>query len=283
MEAIIVVAIIGIIAGICGVFFTSAFNSYFSTVRRAEMVDMADIAIQRLAREVRLAVPNSLRVSNTANYTYLEFVPTKSGGRYRNNGDGSSSGQFLCSETSAGTTNPTFDVLGPSLLNYVPPIAALDYIVIDNDANLPSGTDVYGLGSRVQIQTVGTNSITTGTPFPNANIICSYQNNRFQVVDQTVKAVTYQCPTQNASAQPIMRYQGYGFNTSQPTATSSFSTGTSVTVAGSTKYAAYCTISYNQNVQQRNGLLYVSVTITDTGGSGETITVFRQIHVDNVP
>jgi len=72
----------------------------------------------------------------------------------------------------------------------------------------------------------------------------------------------------------------YGFNQSQQQP----SGGSMVTslVAGNASYSATCpNVSYMPNVQQRNGLLYFSVTVTDT--SGEKVTVFRQIHVDNSP
>ena len=286
VETIIAIAILGVVAVISSTFIAGAFNSYFSSVRRAEMVTTADVAVQRLAREVKLAVPNSLRMQDSAGNIpcstgtcYIEFVPTKSGGTYRNNGDGSTAGNFLCNAMT-GTINTTFDVLGPGLAT-TPAIAANDFIVIDNDANLPSGTDVYGAvgsGSRTLILTASLaspNSMTISSAFTtNSTIICNYQNNRYQVIDQNIQAVTYSCPMTTPGA--ITRYAAYGFNSSQ--ITSGLTGG--VTVAGNTTYPATCTATYNANAQERNGILSFAITITS---GGETITVFRQIHVDNSP
>jgi len=283
IETIIVIVIVGVISVICAVFIKTGFDSYFNSVRRAEIVEVADIAVQRLAREVRLAVPNSLRVVDSSGNVgscvtgtcFIEFVPTKSGGKYRNNGDGSTAGNFMCDGATVGATSTTFDVFGAPV--YVPG----DYVVVDNDANLPAGDDVYAAsGNRATITSAANNSpISISSAFGDPTVICGYANNRFQIVDQSTQAVTYSCPI-TSSTGSIKRYMNYGFNQSQQQP----SGGSMVTslVAGNASYSATCpNVSYMPNVQQRNGLLYFSVTVTDT--SGEKVTVFRQIHVDNSP
>jgi MSHA biogenesis protein MshO len=292
IEVIIVIVITGIIAVMCAIFIKTSFDSYFASVRRAEMVEVADTAVQLLVREIRLAVPNSLRINDTSNSgactagtCYIEFVPTKSGGRYRNAGDGSSRGNFMCDGATAGATNTMFDIyIGQALAVGVIPVPTYangDYIVVDNDASLTSSgtpSNIYGGGSRAVISSATNASpVTISSAFGNGNIICSYLNNRFQVVDKNTQAVTYACPKTSA-ASSISRYAAYGFNAVQPNAAPG---GSVSTVAGSATYPATCQVSYNQNVQERNGLLYFQVTISNS--SGESVTVFRQIHVDNSP
>ena len=295
IEAIMVIVITGILAGIVAVFITKPVQGYVDSARRAEMTDAADIALRRLVREVRLAVPNSLRVdcASAAGWFYLEFVPTKDGGRYRNQGDGSTSCGGSCLCTAGNAVNTTFDVLGVAP-GSSPSAVANDFVVVDNDASLngdsscSTPSNVYCGGSRARVRSttpaaVGTAAmITTYTAFANSSLICPYINNRYQIVDQTTKAVTYACPT--TAVGTLTRYWNYngssaapdnGFNAVQPTPP----TGGSFTPVVQN---ATCVIDYTQNVQQLNGLLYIKLTIADSA-SGESVVAFRQIHVDNTP
>jgi MSHA biogenesis protein MshO len=78
IEAIMVIVITGILAGVVAVFITRPVQGYVDSVRRAELTDVADVALRRIGRDVRLALPNSLRVSGNS---CIEFIMTKGGGR----------------------------------------------------------------------------------------------------------------------------------------------------------------------------------------------------------
>ena len=95
IEAIIAIVITGIISSMVAIFIKSSIDSYFAAERRAELTEVADLVLRRLSREVRLALPNSLRVATVANVAYIEFIPTSDGGRYRDTGDGSTGGNVL--------------------------------------------------------------------------------------------------------------------------------------------------------------------------------------------
>ena len=103
-----------------------------------------------------------------------------------------------------------------------------------------------------------------GPPLPSPS-------NRFQVVPGT-GPVTYACPLSAAGA--LTRYTGYGFSTAQaPPTSSSSATGL---------LNATCEVDYSPNVMGRTGILFVRVNATDAN-LGETVSVFREIHVDNSP
>jgi hypothetical protein len=89
------------------------------------------------------------------------------------------------------------------------------------------------------------------------------------------RAVTYACPTSAAGAGDVQRYANYGFNAGQLTT----GLGTAALVAQHT----ICEVDYTPNVLQRNGILYIKLTVADGTTSGETVSVFQQIHVDNAP
>jgi len=286
VEAIIVIVVTGILAGVVAVFITSPVQSYADSVRRAELTDAADVSLRYLVREVRLAVPNSLRIdcASVSGWCYLEFVPTKDGGRYRSEGDGSSCGigtapYCLCRSSA---TQATFDVLGIANGGN-PPAVKNDYIVVYNDASLGSGpsctlpANVYcATGSRAQVLSVtaatasASARITTTAALANSPDLCLYTNNRFQVVDKDVQAVTYACPT--ATVGTLTRYSKYGFNPVQSTILPPG--GTASTVINN----ATCVM--DSTLVQGNTLLYIKLTVTDSA-SGERIEAFREVSLDN--
>jgi MSHA biogenesis protein MshO len=253
IEMIMVIVITGIIAGMVAVFIRAPVEGYVDSVRRAELTDAADVALRRITRDVRLALPNSLRVMNSGGVNYIEFIMTSSGGRYRDEADGSTGGDILDFLGDA-----SFDVLGP-----VPEMAANDFIVIYN-LGVP-GADAYAGSNRAQVQTPG------NTVILNASHVFPFRSPsaRFQVVPGGVQAVSYACP---GTAGNLMRHWNYGFNAAQVVPAG----GSSALLAQN----AVCTVDYISAATGRNGLLYLSLTLSS---GGESVTLFNQIHVDNSP
>ncbi|MCX7165039.1 MAG: type II secretion system protein [Rhodocyclales bacterium] len=279
IEAIMAIVITGILAGIVGVFITGPVQGYVDSVRRAELTDAADVALRRITRDLRLALPNSLRVTTSGGVNYMEFIITSAGGRYRDPADGSTAGNFL-SFTTPGTV--TFDVLGTMPAN--PAIAINDYIVVYNlgpgyepanayrrDEAQCDATPVSPGCNIAQVTGIAANVITLdANPFAFQAPPLPSPDARFQVVPGGSRAVTYACPT---AAGNLTRYWNYGFNAVQPTA---FVSGSSTLLAS----ASSCNVEYTANASGRNGLLYLELTLTS---GGESVTLFQQIHVDNAP
>ena len=272
IEIVMVIVIIGIISGMVAVFVVKPVQGYVDAVRRAELTDSADVALRRLTRDVRLALPNSLRVMTSGGNHYIEFIMTSNGGRYRDDSDGSTAGNFL-SWTSA---NLTFDVLGPMPSN--PVLAVNDYIVVNNWGTGYIPADAYAAAdpctncNRAKVSGISANVVTLATnPFAGQSPPLPSPNSRFQVVPGDTKAVTYVCPT--TTAGNLSRYANYGFNAAQ-----AVPSGTPSTLAANVT----CTVDYTSIETVRNGLLYIELKLTDST-SGESVTLFQQIHVDNAP
>ena len=260
-----VMVITGIIAAMVAVFITKPVQGYVDSTRRAEMTDAADTALRRLTRDIRLALPNSLRVATAGGMSYIEFIMTSAGGRYRDAADGSSAGNFLDFSNAA---NLKFDVLGPP-----PSILVNDYIVVLNLGPGFSPADAYSGGNIARVASVAGNTVTlAANPFAAESPSLPSSNDRFQVVPGGVQAVSYACPT--IASGNFTRYWGYGFNAAQQTPPTG---GSSALLVGN----ASCTVSYTANAEQRNGLLSISVVLSDS--SGESVSLFDQIHVDNSP
>jgi MSHA biogenesis protein MshO len=276
IEAIMVIVITGILSGIVAVFITKPVQGYVDSVRRAELTDAADVALRRMTRDLRLALPNSLRTSGNC----IEYIATSAGGRYRDPADGSTGGDFL-SFTDAADTK--FHVLGKTsnattAFDY---IAAGDYVVIYNLGSGYTPADAYTGGNRALVSSVTCGGSGTppcyvtlaSNPFAAQSPPLPSPNSRFQVVPGGTQAVSYVC-----SGGQLQRYANYGFNAAQACPPA----GTPATLAGGGTTTAACTIEYTSNATGRNGLLFIGLTLTDTPSS-ESVTLFQQIHVDNAP
>ncbi len=282
IEAIVAIIITGILAGIVTVFISKPIQGYLDSVRRAELTDQADLALRRITRDVRLALPNSLRVTSAGGVWYVEFIMTSAGGRYRDEADGSTGGTFLNYTESGGSSS--FDVLGPMPAN---PAIANDFIVIYNLGPGNGPSDAYDCTAtppgcnRAQVARASpANVITlTANPFAAQTPPLPSPDARFQVVPGATQAVTYACPVTGTPANNLTRQWSYGFNAAQGTPPAG---GTTAILAG----GATCTIEYAPNASGRNGLLLINLTLTQTDaatGIGESVSLSQQIHVDNTP
>lgn len=263
VEMIVVIVITGIIAGIVAIFIKSPVQGYVDSARRAELTDIADTAVRRMARDVRIAVPNSVRQSNCT-APCVEFIPTKDGGRYR----AGLPGDVL----SFGATDTSFDIIGSNIT-----FAAGDYIVVgstQSDGSWAYDTSVNGV-LRAYNGAAGAQSNVVITNPNGLRWEAELDSQRFDVVDGTQKAVTYQCETVGTDAAGngtgvLRRYWNYGFNVAPGTG------GSSAILAD--KVSA-CTLTYDLP-NQRFGLLAVRLEIKQ---ANEAASLYNEIHVNNAP
>ena len=259
LEALAVLVITGILAAVVAVFIRTPVQGYLDTVRRAGLIDTADTALRRISRDLRLALPNSVRVTASAGRTYIEFLQTRSGGRYRAEPTDTGVGDVL--DFTSGT-DASFDVIGPQVA-----AAPGDQIVVYN-LGIP-GADAYaGDNRRAYAGTPGPVSViafaATGSPFPLAS-----PGQRFHVVDTPV---TYEC---DPAAGVLRRHWGYAIAASQPAPPSS---GSNALLAD--KVAA-CAFAYDPNAaNQRTGVVSLQIRLA---AQGESVTLFQQVHVGNQP
>jgi MSHA biogenesis protein MshO len=274
VELIMVIVITGIIGGMVAMFIKAPVDQYIDIARHAEMTDIADTALRRMGRDIGTAVPNSIRLSGTR---YIEFLPTKTGGRYRANSSGGSLCSAIANNTDGDTLSFTaadscFEIIGPAIT-----FVANDFIVvgsIQTNGNLPYDQTATGV-LRAYTGGAGSKAIVvmTATLFPT---FASLPRQRFEVVPGDQQAVTYACENVGGTIDgtgTLRRYWGYGFNAAQvapPTG------GSSALLAD--KISA-CSIAYN-TVNQRNGLIAISLTIMR---ASDSISLYQEIHVNNAP
>jgi len=264
VEMVMVITIIGIISAIVAVFIKAPVDAYFDSARRAALTDTADTAVRRMARDLRRALPNSVR--NPDNQC-IEFIPTKTGGNPLD---------FSAADTG-------FNMLGlNSALPANQQIAANDVIAVYN-LGIP-GSDAYvSTGSTINTSAVTSVVNGTGTLGNETYIgITSRQfplpsgSHRFHVVPGDEKIVSFLC-----SGGTLWRKANYTYPTSIADATTcSTSVAGGGTIAMLAKDAA-CTFVYNGSDLQRNGLVQMTLSLTDA--SGEAVSLYHEVHVDNSP
>ncbi len=261
IELVMVIVIMGVIGGVVSVFMRSPIDAYFASARRAALTDVADGTLRRMARDVRKALPNSLRTPSTPSANQcLEFIPTKTGGRYR--ADDTSAGlNFAVADTS-------FNMLGQnSALPVDQQIVAGDYIAVYNLG--VTGVDAYNQDNTSPVTALGAESggetpITiTSKLFPLAS-----GSNRFHVIPAAERVVSYVCSGNNL----YRTVNSASFTSSCPT------TGGAVLAT----HVSSCYFDYSGVDLSRNAMVRIVLKMQDSTGT-ETVEMQQEIHVNNTP
>lgn len=88
VEIIIVIAIMGIIGGLASMIIGRSLDSYAALERREHLQTSIRLAVERISRELRHALPNSICVHDgsscvTSAQNRFYFIPVKAMGRYQ--------------------------------------------------------------------------------------------------------------------------------------------------------------------------------------------------------
>jgi MSHA biogenesis protein MshO len=258
VEMVVVISIVGILAAGAALFIRNPTQSFIDGENRANLTDQADTALRRMARDIRNALPNSVRTATNGGDSFIEFVPVKSAGRYRASVGSSASDNPLDFSLSA----DTFDVLGPSVT-----VATGDKLVIYN-LGIP-GSDVYeGSDSRALLTTGTLNVLSfSGGVFPQAS-----PSSRFFVVSTPV---SYACDMTN---HVLLQYSGYAIQSAQPASIATLNA--LATARQLATNLTSCQINYVPGVLQRSGLVTIYLGFTQDVAN---VTLMHQVNVVNSP
>lgn len=285
IELILVIVIGSVMAAAVTVFFRPAIDSYIATRARADLTEQADTALRRMVRDVRLAVPNSIR---TPGSQCFEVVPSSTGGRFRAGPDTINDSGPNCApgpgcSASLDNTQATtvFDVLAP--LSATPAVG--DWVVVGNQ----TPADVYGGVNRAAIAAAVTASpnaaygrqrlTIASTQFP-----LGYDGARFNVVPSAQQAVFYVCSgadgtldTNGNGKGTLYRLMNYGFNAGYPSACPS-----TVSADVLATRVRSCSFVYdpNQGATQQSGFVWMEL---DLARNGEAAHMAMGAHVANGP
>ena len=174
LEVIVVLVVLGVIGATIGMFITMPLRGAADLAARADLTNTADLAISQIERDLRTALPNSLRIATVGGVVYLEYLQLRTEGRYRSVTSGAVTTASTCPDTN-GDTLANEDVLTIAAadtcfrsLGDVPNFGTIvnnsDYLVLYN-----LGTGFAGKNAYEFVGTGGNKALITATSVSVAN------------------------------------------------------------------------------------------------------------------
>ena len=279
IEMIVVMVIMGILAGIASVFIVGPVESYLDTVRRNTLTGTADLALQRIGRDLQRALPHSVRVTSSGGKTYLEYLVLRTGGSYRTDTTGALANDAACTAASARLDFTLADTCLRSK-GEIPlrsEILSGDFLVIANAGT--TGLNAYENGAITggnKARSTATADPGTGEDslaFESITLQPPSPGERFHVVSGPV---TYVC---DPTGGTLRRYWGYAIQAAQPndTAAAPLSAASQALIASAVSQCAFVLPAI---AGTHANLVGLSLTLTQ---NGESATYYQQAHVTNRP
>jgi MSHA biogenesis protein MshO len=275
IELVVTMVISAVVVSFVSLFISGPVTGFADQSRRARLVDAADSALQRIGRDVRRALPNSVRTTSASGVVALEILSTVDGGRYRAQPPGTAA-QVLGFAAADGS----FNVLGPFTQLAKPFTSTSHYLSIYNVG--VTGADAYELanvitpaGTQIGVAVDGATGEDRVTLSPAFRFTYGSPTQRVFLVDGPV---SYLCDT---VAGTLMRYQGYALAANQADRDSHGELlAAGATASLMTNQLVGCTFAYTAGTAERAGLVSLQFAVS---AQGETVSLLSQVHVDNVP
>ncbi|MFM7272612.1 MAG: type II secretion system protein J, partial [Gammaproteobacteria bacterium] len=284
VELVTVIMLVGILGLVAWRNLSLPILAFDDSVRRGDAVGTAGLAVERISRELRLALPNSVRVSPDG--AAIEFLRTSASGRYRLQADPADAAS---DPLDLAAISDSFQVLGdwtiPGSLRTGSGLAdclagSSDCLAIYNTGS-PADCGAQAAGSRTSAW-CGDNlaGITAADPAKGlfsmsrasagTALPLGSPEQRFFVVDT---AVSFVC-----SGGELRRYSGYGIESIQTVPPA----GPGILLADD---VGGCRFGYEPGSSTRAGLVSLQITISYArpGSGAEQVSLQRQVHVPNTP
>lgn len=276
IELVVVIVLSTIVVSFMAMFIAGPVQAYTDQARRAELVDLAEGALRRVARDVRRALPNSVRVTTSGSVVALEMLNTVDGVRYREQPPPDDPDKQLDFAAADNAFNSVGAFTGISK-----PFSSTDHYLSVYNVGV-TGADAYELanvitppGTQIDIDAdaaPGEDNIVMSPPF---RFAYGSPAQRIFLLDGPL---SYLC---DLSTGTLTRYSGYDITAShsdRDSAAELSAAGAASTLVSDQLSA--CNIAYAPGTSQRAGLVSLQLGIADVG---ETISLLHQVHVNNVP
>lgn len=273
MELIIVIVLLGILASGAGLLITKPIEAYNDQLRRQQLVDQGEMALRQIARDIRRALPNSIRVGGGG--TALEMVNTTGGARYRDEVGGAFIADtdwlnFTAADTDFKLLGQLRTGLNPGdrlvIYNTAPDDIYQDVTANNNPGIVTTGSTTLALVPGVE------DHITLAPAFQFSQ---QSPGQRMFVIDGPI---SYFC---NTTASTLTRYDSYPYQSSQETSEAVLAALGGVQSGRVVSQLASCNFTYDSGSAQRGGMVTLEIVLDNT--TGESISLLHQVHVVNVP
>ena len=291
VELVMVIALAGAVAVMISSALSRPLEGFVAQSRRAELVDLAAGALNRMARDIRLAVPNSVRLNAGANA--IEMFNVLDAGRYQPNRVGGD-GLIFAPGTAAGCTANFVAVPAPGqgdcsafqALDPAVTVAGARWLVVYNIGAETGGVATPGAnvwaatgagvasvispdGSSFATSAMaGSKTLLSMTP-PGGSFSFAFASpqRRFYLSDQIVG---YRC---DVTGNQLIRF-------SRTARSPAFAGPSAAAEAVQATHVTACSMTYQAGSSRRAGLVTLRLQLTL---EGESIELFQQVHVDNAP
>lgn len=291
VEMVVAITLLAILGSVTAVFMVRPIQGYVDLARRAALVEAAESALRRQARDVRLALPRSVRIQNLAGGYAVEVLPTLEGAMYRRNNNGAGTTTTANRLQTNVVDNDGFDIHKFFQRITVPSSSTTHRLVVNNVGGSTLLTNVYLANNAAQAvitplvplttisySATGVNGAHHITMTPGYRFNGHSSNQRIYVVETPV---SYLC-TANATdpaAGTLTRYYNYPITAAQPTTPAAF-TAVNASSALVTNYVSACTLSTTTGEVRTRALATIMLTLAD---QGEEVRLVHQVMVDNSP
>jgi MSHA biogenesis protein MshO len=281
VELVMVIALSGVVAVMIGTVLSRPLQGYVDQSRRGELVALAAGALNRITRDVRLAVPNSLRLSSDGQT--LQLLLISAAGRYRPNRTDSDGLRFGEAAGDCNSSVPGGDCSSLLMLDPAFDLGGARWLVVYNVGSESGGAPVSGAnlwagGNPGTITPTGT-TFSLGSGAPAGETLVRVGNLpsdgfRFSLASPEHRAyfasevVNYRC-----NGTRLVRFT----DTALPAVAPDSAPASASPLADS---LSRCRFTYQPGTTQRAGLLTLQLAIAQ---DGETLELLQQVHVDNAP
>jgi len=257
MELVIVIIILGIMAISLGSLTSNSVYGYIDAKDRNRLSQSAKWVTERISREIREALPQSVRTGSSGNFHCVEFMPIENASSYLN--------------LPASGSVTSFDAVG---FNLSSSSATLLAIMPIDAVSLYSAAGTLGNIASIAVSTTDPNQAVVTLAAP-TNFARRSPQNRFYLLNSPISFCL------NDSNGQMIRYSNYGITASQQYPPSG---GEQL---GSNFSASSTVFNYQSGTLSRSGLLQINLRSQNRGrsltGSEESFDVFLEVHVRNVP
>ncbi|HEY4080279.1 MAG TPA: type II secretion system protein [Burkholderiaceae bacterium] len=265
VELLVVIVATAVLAVGLTVVLRPALDAYAIGRSRSELASAATVALQRIARDVAMAVPNSIR---TPNSQCFDVVPSSASGRVRMGPDLAAPGSAPLD-----ASQPTMQL--DVLTDLSPLPSAGTWLVMGNQTagDLYSGLSRAAIASAAAVPNSAFGTVRLNFS-PAFQFPQGMSSGRFQLVSASQGVVSYVCAA-DTSGHSLWRISGRPFVANHPTSCPA-TTGGQRIVTG----LSACSFSYDPGpmATQQYGLLTMQF---DLARNGESASIVNSVQVLN--
>jgi MSHA biogenesis protein MshO len=274
IELVIVIVLSAIVVSFMMRIIVTPIDAFTSQKQRAQLGDAADSALRLMARDLRSALPNSVRTATSGSVVALELLATADGARYQDNGPLTNVAlwlNFAAADTGFSTTVPFSAIT-------LPYSSSTSYLSIYN-IGVP-GANAYALANV--ITPAGTTISIVAGATANAQLVTVSPAFQFSFGSPAKRVylvsgpVSYLCDT---SVGALTRYSGYSISAAQPISAASLTAAGASSGVVATNVAG-CQFTFAAGTSQRVGMASL---LLQMASNGQEVQLLQQTHLVNAP